>query len=243
MKRKILVVDDDRVMVETLCDILQLHGWETLRAFDGEAAVALAAEERVDVILMDVMMPRVDGVAALRAIKAHRPGTRVVLMTAYAAQELLAQAERDGVLSILRKPVDLPHLVGLLEDAAAQARSVLVVDDDPDYLGTLCDLLRAKGVAALEARNLTEALEQMARHAPGAVLLDLRLDRANVDPQARFLAIKHLNPAVLLVLYSGHPADLSRTVEDTPPGLVDASFMKPLPIERLLELLHVDARG
>ena len=85
-------MDDDRGMVETLCDILELRGWETLRAYDGAAATELAATEGVDVVLMDVRMPLMDGVQALQRMKAKRPSTRVVLMTAYAAMDLLDRA-------------------------------------------------------------------------------------------------------------------------------------------------------
>ncbi|MGH7668755.1 MAG: response regulator transcription factor, partial [Gemmatimonadaceae bacterium] len=70
------MVDDDRAMVATLCDILELRGWETVRAYDGAAAAELAEVHGVDVVLMDVRMPKVDGVSALREIKARRPGVR-----------------------------------------------------------------------------------------------------------------------------------------------------------------------
>jgi DNA-binding NtrC family response regulator len=116
-KKKVLVVDDDPGMVETLCDILELHGWETIRGFDGEAAVKLAMEHDVDILLMDVRMPRMSGVDALRAIRQKRPRAQTVLMTAYASQDVLAEAERHGVLRIMRKPLDLPELVSVLEGA------------------------------------------------------------------------------------------------------------------------------
>jgi two-component system response regulator AtoC len=110
------VVDDDRTMVATLCDILGLHGWETARGYDGEAAPELIAEEGIELVLMDVMMPHMNGVDAMRAIKAKRPQTRVILMTAYAADELLARAEREGVYRILAKPVQLPKLLSILDE-------------------------------------------------------------------------------------------------------------------------------
>ncbi len=238
--KQILVVDDDRGMVETLCDILELNGWVTYRAFDGEDAVRLAHEQSVDVVLMDVRMPRLNGVEALQAIKKDRPGTRVVLMTAFAAQELIAEAETAGVLQVLRKPVDLPALLTYLEAARGDARSVLVVDDQPEFLDTLCELLTTQGLSPVKARTLNEAVSRMAADRPTAVLLDLRLN--HIDPKACILAIREVNPSVLLILYSGHPDDLYRTVEETPEGLIDAAFTKPLPIDRLLDVLNADRR-
>jgi DNA-binding NtrC family response regulator len=114
-KKRILVVDDDRGMVETLCDILELHGWETLRGYDGESAVSLATEHDVDLLLMDIRMPRLDGVAAWRAIQARQKDARAVLMTAHAPHDTVALVEGEGVVRVLRKPLDLPELVALLD--------------------------------------------------------------------------------------------------------------------------------
>jgi CheY-like chemotaxis protein len=115
--RRILVVDDDAGMVETLCDILALHGWETERAYDGSTAVELAAGRDVDLLLMDYRMPRLDGLEAWRTIRARRPAARVVLMTAYASDDVVRRAEGEGVWRVLRKPLDVPALVALLESA------------------------------------------------------------------------------------------------------------------------------
>jgi CheY-like chemotaxis protein len=102
-------------MVDTLCDILELHGWEAVRAHDGEEAVRVAARERVPVVLMDIRMPRMNGVDAMIEIKRRAPSVEVLLVTANAAEELMQRAERHGVARILRKPVDVPVLLSLLE--------------------------------------------------------------------------------------------------------------------------------
>jgi DNA-binding NtrC family response regulator len=237
-RQRILVVDDDRGMVETLCDILELHGWDTLRAYDGDAAVEMVRTHDVGVVLMDVRMPRLDGVDALPLMRQHAPHVRVVLMTAYARHELLARAERDGALTVLRKPVDVSALLALLRDAVSRAGSVLVVDDDPGYLATLADVLRTSGVTVAEARRLDDALALLRDSPPGAVLLDLKLE--DVDPHTSILAIKDISPSVLLILYSGHRAELEATVAATPRGLVAAAFTKPLVVDDLLAALHVD---
>lgn len=107
-------------MVRSLCDILELHGWETLATYDGESAVSLNAEEGIDVFLMDVRMPKMSGVDAWNAIHAQDPEARSVLMTAYAPPEALALTRDHGVVRILRKPVVIPELIEALEEAAAK---------------------------------------------------------------------------------------------------------------------------
>ena len=117
--RRIAVVDDDDAMVETLCDILELHGWETVRAKDGLEAVDVVQQSGVGLVLMDVRMPRMNGVDALVEIKRRSPKTSVVLFTASAAQELLQRAERHGVARILKKPVDARELLSVLDGLLA----------------------------------------------------------------------------------------------------------------------------
>lgn len=114
----VLIVDDDRDIVETLCDILELRGWETLRAYDGEQAVMIATEAAVDWIVMDVRMPRLTGIEALQAIRARIPNARVVLMTAFASHDLAARAERAGAARVLYKPFEPSTLFSVIEEAA-----------------------------------------------------------------------------------------------------------------------------
>jgi DNA-binding NtrC family response regulator len=114
VSRRILVVDDDPAMVETLSDILSLHGWDVIDAGSGEEAVDREKAGGVATVLMDIRMTGIDGVTAFRQMKARNPEVRVVLMTAHSAPDLLSAAEQDGVVGILRKPVDIVALLAVL---------------------------------------------------------------------------------------------------------------------------------
>ncbi|MEA2761033.1 MAG: two-component system, NtrC family, response regulator HydG, partial [Gemmatimonadaceae bacterium] len=126
--RRVLIVDDEKHMVRTLGDIVRLNGWEADGAFSGEAAVDAVRKRDYSVVLMDIRMAGITGVEALKGMKAIRPGIRVILMTAYTATEVLAEAEREGALRILSKPVALSGLLEVLEQATKESRCVLVVD-------------------------------------------------------------------------------------------------------------------
>ena len=115
MSRRILVVDDDRAMVRTLCDIFRLRGWDARGAYSGEEALALQDELRCPVVLMDVKMCGIDGVAAGLAMKAAAPELRVILMTAMDSGEGRPASEPDHGLRILPKPVDIAGLLALLD--------------------------------------------------------------------------------------------------------------------------------
>lgn len=235
MSKRILVVDDDRLMVRTLRDILALRGWETDGVHSGEEAVAAVRVNEYAVVLMDVRMSGITGVEALREMRALRPDLRVILMTAYAASELLAQAERDGALHVFPKPVEIGRLMDMLDALIADARCVLIVDDDADFLRTLADLVAARGYGTLQAGTLDEALTLLQNQLPGAVMLDLRLD--GLEPRENVLAIKSVSPAVALILYSGHPLALEQTTGSLPPKFIRAVLQKPFSPDRVFELL------
>jgi len=240
-KRRILIVDDDRLMVRTLRDILSLRGWETDGVHSGEEAVAAIRVNEYAVVLMDVRMSGMSGVEALREMRALRPDLRVILMTAYAATELLAQAERDGALHVFPKPVELERLMDTLDAVIADARCVLIVDDDADFLRTLADLVAARGYGTLRAGTLDEALALLQAQLPGAVMLDLRLD--GLEPRENVLAIKSVSPAVALILYSGHPLALEQTTGSLPPKFIRGVLQKPFPPDRVFELLDAIFAG
>jgi DNA-binding NtrC family response regulator len=238
VKGTILVVDDDRQMVKTLSAVLQLHGWTTVGAYGGAEAIAAAEAQPFTAVLMDVRMPGINGVDAFRAIRKARPDVPVILMTAYAAHDLIEQAEREGALMVMPKPVSWPTLIDLLDQAnttTKMPRSVLLVDDDSEFLGTLGDVVTAHGVRVLRAQTLAQALQYLETEAPAIVVLDLRLDGGL--PSDAVLAIKELSPAVILILCTGYPRLLDQTLAAVPQGWVHAGLTKPFAPERLLEVL------
>src|SRR5712671_7638145 len=236
MTRRILIVDDEKQMVRTLVDVVRLHGWEADSAYSGEAAVDAVRERDYAVVLMDVRMTGINGLEAFKAMKAVRPGVRVILMTAYTATEVLAEAEREGALRILSKPVALAGLIEVLEQASINLRSVLVVDDDAAFLRTLSRLLEHNGYSTLTAQNLDDAIEMLETRSPGAVVLDLRLE--GVTAPETVLAIKHVSPSVALILCSGYPAALDAATSAMPARLIHASLHKPFAPSALLGLLN-----
>lgn len=227
MSRNILVVDDDRAMVQTLRDVLELSGWRTQGAHTGTEALDAVQHGEYDAVLMDIRMPGMDGVQTLKAIKARKPGSRVILMTAFTAPELISEAEREGALRVLPKPVSVEPLLELLNDARHRSESVLVVDDDPEFLGTLTDLLTHRGYTVIPAASCDAAIEAMHREVPAAVLLHLRM--SGTARSACLYAIRQISPNVALILYGRNAA--------AGPGLVHARLHKPFQVDQLTAVL------
>ncbi len=116
-KPRVLVVDDDRAHRTMLRAVLAGAGYTALEADDGDVALEVVRSEPVDVVLLDLRMPRVGGIEALEAIRSARPGLPVVLMTAYASVGTAVDAMKKGAFDYLTKPVDLEDLRRTLDKA------------------------------------------------------------------------------------------------------------------------------
>ncbi|MEW5743655.1 MAG: sigma-54 dependent transcriptional regulator [Myxococcota bacterium] len=117
MSSTVLVVDDDRANLESVCRIFQKEGVQTLAAANGQEALELLRRPEVGVIVTDLMMPGVDGQALLTASRAMRPDVEVVLMTAYATVETAVAAMRDGAYDFITKPLKRHSLVKAVQKA------------------------------------------------------------------------------------------------------------------------------
>jgi DNA-binding NtrC family response regulator len=234
MTRRILIVDDDRHMVRTLSDIVRLQGWNPDGAHSGEEAVEAVRKHAYQAVLMDVRMAGINGVDAFKAMKAVRPGIKVILMTAYTAADVIAEAEREGALKVLSKPVVLSGLLEMLELTQMAQKPVLVVANDTGFLGNLQQMLAQRGYATLFAKNLDDALLMLEKKSPPVVVLDLSLD--GIAPEDSVLAIRRVNPGVALILCNGQTceADHPELLEGR---LIHASLHKPFPPTRLMGLL------
>lgn len=120
----ILVVDDNDDNRGILCALLQARGHRVLEARDGPTALALLERERPDLVLLDVMMPGMDGWEVCRTIKAHPTlgRTRVVMVTAKTEYEDKMEALRCGADDYLEKPLDLAEVERTVARNLAQAR-------------------------------------------------------------------------------------------------------------------------
>jgi DNA-binding response OmpR family regulator len=112
---KILVVDDDPGMLDTLMDVLSATGYETSVAASGNAALEMAQTGRFDLVLMDVQMPGLNGVQVLHALRVLDPTIVVIMMTAYTGDELVAESQRTTGFSVLSKPLDLDQVLPLVK--------------------------------------------------------------------------------------------------------------------------------
>ena len=115
----ILVVDDDQSIATAFEHFLRFEGHECRLASNAEDAVRLIGERQPTLIMMDVRMPGVDGLQALRDIRSRFPGVYVVMMTGYGTSQTSIDAIREGAYDYLTKPLDLDELREVIRKALA----------------------------------------------------------------------------------------------------------------------------
>ena len=117
MAISVLLVDDEEDFVATLAKRLTLRRFEVLTATTGETAFAALEERPVDVVVLDVRMPDLDGIAATKQIKGSHPLTEVILLTGHASIEASLEGMNMGAFDYLLKPVNIDELGYKIEDA------------------------------------------------------------------------------------------------------------------------------
>ncbi|MEV6522695.1 response regulator transcription factor [Longispora sp. NPDC051575] len=150
---RVVVADDQRVIRDGLELLLGLVDGVTVvaTAADGLAAVAAVAEHAPDVVLMDLRMPRCDGVEATRRVRAEYPGTQVVVLTTYADDADILAALRAGARGYLTKDAGVEEITRALRRVAGGQ-----ADLDPDVQRKLLELIPGEHLRAPVAHDLTD---------------------------------------------------------------------------------------
>jgi response regulator NasT len=156
---RILIAEDETIIRLDLRELLERSGFEVVaEARDGEEAVELALAESPDLALLDVKMPKLDGIDAARRILEERP-MPIVMVTAYGEKELVARAVEAGVFGYLVKPFRETDLLPAIEMAQARHEELVALRAEADSLAAALAarkaIERAKGLL-MEREGLSE---------------------------------------------------------------------------------------
>lgn len=177
MKSSILVVDDENVARQSLTDILKLEGYNVASASNGQAAVEFVRTHPVDLMIVDLRMPGIDGLEVTKIINQASPDTEVILLTAYGSTDSAVQALRLRIHDYLTKPASPAQVIasvkkGLTRRAAKlRAKSGIgeaaEVDDSVVEFklkdGTVVDLSRRQIRTNKKLEHLTPAEGRLLR--------------------------------------------------------------------------------
>ena len=117
LKDKILVADDEKSMREFLDIMLKKEGYKVTLASNGEEVMKLIEKDIFDLALMDIRMPRQDGISALKRIKSISPETVVIVITAYASADTAIKAMKEGAYDYITKPFKIDEIKLIIQNA------------------------------------------------------------------------------------------------------------------------------
>ena len=141
MSEKVLLVDDEVDFLDTLSERMRTRGMEVSTSRSGVEALKKVEQESYDVIILDLMMPGVDGLEALTILKEKKPDLQVILLTGHASVEKGIEAMKLGAMDFLEKPADLSQLTEKIKKA--QAKKMLIVEKQTEE--KIKKLLEEKG--------------------------------------------------------------------------------------------------
>lgn len=237
-KPSILIVDDNASLCRTMSFVLKRKGYEVAVAKDGPEAIAQVEQSPFDMIFMDIKMPLMNGVETYKRIKDIRPESVVIMMTAYAVEDLVQEALAQGAYGILYKPLDIERMISLIENAkdTQQAALILVVDDDPATCTTLKNILIRKGYNVALAATGEEAITLARERAYDIIFIDMKLPTLN--GLETYLAIKEVNPQAVAIMMTAYGQEMGGLVDEALNNHAYTCLYKPLYMDDMLRLVE-----
>jgi len=234
---KVLVVDDDPMLLSLLTDTLDSIGYNSISVGDAESALESFENNYVDIVIADINLPGIDGLELLRRIKTNAPSLPVVLITGVSMADVRSRAFEAGADGFLDKPFRIAviekMLQQLLNPNTTRNSAIIVVDDNDEYRDMLGDNLIDRGFRVVTARNGTEALGKLKNGNVNVVLTDLIMPGMNGIEVAR--TVKAISPSTHVVIYTGHvPNDRE---ESDIRATADEFLSKPISLDQIADIL------
>jgi CheY-like chemotaxis protein len=222
-RRRVLIADDDIELRELVAEYLDGHGFDIVHATNGLEALLSVKRDRPQAVLLDINMPRLGGLEALKRIRAFAPSTRVVVYSGMLEPEVERQAKAAGAVAAFAKPRPLDDLRLALEGdtpiatlpatmPTSDARPgsgpskgrklrILLIDDDPGISDLLGEFLSLHGAETFPVTSAVEALRLLGHGAPDAIFLDIEMP--GLSGLDALPAIRALAPDTKVVMVSG----------------------------------------
>lgn len=231
-KVRILVVDDERVVRDFLSRILTLQSVYVKTAEDGFQAIEAVRQEEFDLVFLDIRMPQMNGVEALKELKKVNTNLKFVMMTGYSVDDLLEEAKQEGVVNYLKKPFDINLISTFLKSYTQELPGkkflkILVVDDDKNVLSFFKALLKGDQYSVTLVNSGTEAENKIREEDFDLVFLDVVLGNENgIEIYSRLKTVK---PGIEIMLMTGYP-DKAMDAEQTN---INGCLFKPFEINKI----------
>ena len=192
--------------------------------------------KKFDIVLMDIKMSTMNGIECFKKIKKIRPQTTVMMMTAYAAQDLIADALKDGIYGIWYKPVEIKGVIELVEKTPKKGAMLLIVDDDLSTSETLVGLLQNKGYRLIQVSNGEEAKRKVKEEDFELVFVKSKMPVMN--GLETYLELRRIKPHIKTIMTTSYCQEVEAIVEEAIRNDLYTCLYKPLKIDSLLKIVE-----
>jgi CheY-like chemotaxis protein len=230
----ILVVDDNKDLLLTFSLILKRKGFVVETAEDGLLAIEKYKKNRFDLVLMDAIMPNMNGVDALHKIKEMDTQAKVILITAYCEEDQMKRVVKEGAYRALYKPVDIGKLLELINEVTGDP-TILVVDDDDDFRNSMSCMLEIQGYKVSTAANGLEAIKIAGQKKHNIAFVDIKM--SVMDGLTTSIKLKEVNPDILIVMMTGYRDEVKEIVEEASERGIKKCLYKPFNAAELKTLV------
>ncbi|RZM28106.1 MAG: response regulator [Pedobacter sp.] len=180
VRQKLLIIEDDIVFADVLKDYAIEKGFTPLLAHSGDTGLEMAKRELPDAIVLDIMLPVMDGWSILKALKADPVTKHIPVHMMSAGDEKTDKAQQEGAIGFLKKPIEkdqLDHAFGLFKASypVYNFKTVLIIEDQEMQSELVKQQLSGQGIDVQQAFNGTEALKILEDRVFDCIILDLNL--------------------------------------------------------------------
>lgn len=262
MSEKVLLVDDEEDFLETMADRMRTRGLDVSTTTSATDALKMIEEKSYDAIVMDLMMPELEGMEALKALKNKKQELQIILLTGYVTLEQVIKAMKLGAMDIIEKPADLEVLTEKIKKAHEkknmilaenQARAkfkrkgrtiskggltmktrVLIVDDEEEFVQTLAERLTVRNYDVTTSLSGEDAVSKIKHYNYDVVILDVQMP--GMDGIEILREIKTIKPLTEVIMLTGH-GTVESAIEGMKLGAVDF-LIKPCETEDLVDKIN-----
>ncbi len=231
----ILIIDDNKDLADGLAMVLEEESYQASIAYNGTDGLKKFNNGHFDIVFLDVKLPDTNGIEIFQEINRKSPETQIIMMTGYRIEQVIAETINNGDVEILRKPLQINHVLKTLNDIKNES-IILIADDDADFSENLSEHLTDHGMTNILANNSRDAIDAVLSNPIDVLILDLRMPIIN--GLNVYMKLKQQGRAVNTIIVTGYSDEDSETIDVLRSTSVTGCLFKPLTPDEMLHTIN-----